>query len=99
MVLLVLPGFASVLAKGKKMKVVTAEYDESGYVVFVDGEEVYSAGANPRDSQAPGRRPLRVVRRWATITADDIAEEVGGVVGEITKRVELVRREKTDDRT
>lgn len=73
------------------MKMVTAEYDESGYVVYVDGQDVYSAGANPHDSQAPGCSPLATVRRWATGTADDIAEEVGGIVGGVEVK------EKVDD--
>jgi len=86
--------WCNALTKGKKMKVITAEYDAWGYTVFVAGVEAYSAGGNAHASQAPGRSPPRNVRRWAMRSAKEIAEEVDGVVGEIVRRADLVRRDE-----
>lgn len=77
------------------MKTVVYQADEKGYSVvlqYEDGEKrfLYSATNNPLDSQGPvlpkGRGvPLETLQRWAKETADDLAEEWGGLAVEASE--------------
>ena len=60
---------------------ITGQFNECGYTVFSDGEEIYSAGNHWADSQAsvpPGSVdavPLATLRRFCASTAKDMAKE------------------------
>ena len=77
-----------------KPKVVTGEYDRSGYEVWLwdarGARKVYSAGNNPFDSQAAGvpGLPLREVRRFCLRTCREIAGERKVAVGGVFRREE-----------
>ena len=73
------------------MATVTGRYNRYGYVIEVDGEEVYRAGNNPLESSEalePSRHigktvPLETLAEYCRQTAGEIAEEERGVIGEI----------------
>ena len=76
------------LSTPKDMPLVSGEYDENGYAVFVDGEEVYSAGNNPDESQSHSTDkplPLKKLRQYCLISMEQIADERKGVVHTIKK--------------
>ena len=73
------------------MKTVTGEYNQNGYTILFDGEPVYNAGNNPRDSKQPaepGRElPLEKIRAFCCSTAIDMAKEQGAEFGGV-RRIE-----------
>lgn len=58
---------------------ITGEYSLTGYIIFADGVEFYTAGNNPRDSKQPAQGgkglPLATLRDFCINTAKDIAKE------------------------
>jgi hypothetical protein len=67
-----------------KPKIVTGEFSEHGYAVFISDRPYYSAGNCLHDSAihvppgSPDAVPLRQIRSYCARTARDIAQEVGG---------------------
>lgn len=59
---------------------VSGEYNEDGYRILADGEEVYSAGNNPQESQSYSSEglPLKTLRAFCIQTAREIADENNG---------------------
>lgn len=73
------------------MKTITGRYNRYGYVISIDGEEVYRAGNHPLESSQvlePSRHieetlSLEALEVFCQQTAEEIADEENGVVGEI----------------
>ncbi len=72
-----------------KRGLVTGEYDATEYRIFLDGEEVYSAGNAPGDSQAivspESGVGLATMKRFCIQTAKEIAAESGARYGGVTR--------------
>jgi len=74
-----------------KTRTVTGEYSEDGYEVFVNGQEVYSAGNHALDSKAwappgsPETVPLRTLYRYCSGTCREIAREINAKFGGVTR--------------
>ena len=68
---------------------ITARYNRFGYVILIDGVEVYRAGNNPFESSYDGTQPsshtlpLDTICRYCSQTASDFAEEHNGRVEKI----------------
>ncbi len=69
-------------------KTITGRYNRYGYVIEIDGEEVYRAGNHPLESSQISEPTghslsLKTLAAFCQQTADEIADEIGGIVGEI----------------
>lgn len=76
-----------------RRRIVTGEYEEHGYTVFINGVPCYSAGNCVHDSAvmvAPGSPdavPLRRMRAYCKRTAHEIAGERQGSVGGVSRQL------------